>query len=69
MELTQKFDTSERDAEKNLMTYATTKVIVRGAKSGMSSILTVTVNRTEGSLVDVASPPKYLTDEELSQEE
>ena len=67
--LTQKFDTSERDAEKNLMTYATTKVIVRGAKSGMSSILTVTVNRTEGSLVDVAAPPKYLTDEELSQEE
>ena len=57
------------DTEGNLMSYATTKVIVRGAKSGMSSILTVTVNRTEGSLVDVAAPPKYLTDEELSQEE
>ena len=48
---------------------ATTKVIVRGADSGMSAILTVTVHRTPGGTVDAAAPPKYLTDEELSQEE
>ena len=33
----------------------TTKVIVRGADSGMSAILTVTVNRTEGSKIDVGT--------------
>jgi hypothetical protein len=66
---TQVFDTTERDAEKNIMPYATTKVIVRGADSGMSAILTVTVHRTPGGTVDAAAPPKYLTDEELSQEE
>ena len=45
---------------------ATTKVIVRGADSGMSAILTVTVNRTEGSDVDAAAIPKYLSDADLS---
>ena len=57
------------DAEGNLISYATTKVIVRGADSGMSAILTVTVNRTEGSEVDVSAPPEYLLDADLSQEE
>ena len=57
------------DAKGNLMSYATTKVIVRGADSGMSAILTVTVNRTEGSEVDVSAPPEYLLDADLSQEE
>ena len=67
--VTQEFDTTQRDAEGNLMSYATTKVIVRGTDSGMSAILTVTVHRTPGATVDAAAPPKYLTDEELSQDE
>ena len=37
---------------------ATTKVIVRGADSGMSAILTVTVNYTEGNDVDAAAIPR-----------
>ena len=44
----------------------TTKVIVRGANSGMSAILTVTVNYTEGSEVDAGAPPEYLSDADLS---
>ena len=63
---TQKFDTTQTDAEGNFLLYATTKVIVRGADSGMSAILTVTVNRTEGSDVDAAAIPKYLSDADLS---
>ena len=38
---------------------ATTKVIVRGADSGMSAILTVTVNRTEGSTTDVGTTDEH----------
>ena len=57
------------DAKGNLMSYATTKVIVRGVDSGMSAILTVTVSRTEGSEVDVSAPPGYLSDADLSQGE
>ena len=47
----------------------TTKVIVRGADSGMSAILTVTVHRTPGGTVDASAPPEYLSDADLSQEE
>ena len=63
---TQVFDTTQRDVEGNLLSYATTKVIVRGADSGLSAILTVTVNRTEGSDVDAGAPPEYLSDADLS---
>jgi hypothetical protein len=45
---------------------ATTKVIVRGVDSGMSAILTVTVNVSAGSEVDAAAPPEYLSDADLS---
>ena len=51
------------------MTFATTKVIVRGVESGMSAILTVVVNRTLGSLVDVDAAPEYLTDAERAHGE
>ena len=66
---TQVFDTTQRDVEGNLLSYATTKVIVRGADSGMSAILTVTVHRTPGGTVDASAPPEYLSDADLSQAE
>ena len=64
--ITQEFGITQTNAEGNLMPSATTNVIVRGANSGMSAILTVTVNRTEGSDVDAAAIPKYLSDADLS---
>ncbi len=51
---TQEFSTTQIDDEGNFLPYASTKVIVRGIDSGMSAILTVTVNTTPDSTNDVS---------------
>lgn len=51
--VTQKFSTTDTDTEGNFLTYASTKVVVTGVDSGMSAILTVTVEATPGSTNDV----------------
>ena len=51
---TQVFSTTQIDDEGNFLPYASTKVIVRGIDSGMSAILTVTVNTTPESTSDVS---------------
>ena len=51
---TQVFSTTQIDDEGNFLPYASTKVIVRGIDSGMSAILTVTVEATPGSTNDVS---------------
>ena len=55
---TQKFDTTP-NAAGIILPYASTKVIVRGVNSGMSAILTVTVNTTPGA-VDVSEREKEI---------
>jgi hypothetical protein len=57
--VTQKFSTTETDDSGNFLSYASTKVIVRGVNSGMSAILTVTVNTTPGSTNDVSETDKH----------
>ena len=58
--VTQKFSTTDTDTEGNFLTYASTKVVVTGVNSGMSAILTVTVNTTPGSANDVSEREKEI---------
>ncbi len=58
--VTQKFSTTEIDDSGNFLTYASTKVVVTGINSGMSAILTVTVNTTPGSANDVSEREKEI---------